>query len=143
MDPLTIAGSVFGLIKAGTSIVSALTSIIDGVKDAPKLAQSLVWEVNDITAALGTLQGYVIHEIAVAPARGSLILLEQVLASLTGCVMTYSDLQAVLDSLSVNADMGAWERMKWLRKESTLQKIWQRLQSHKSSLTLMLTVLQW
>ncbi|KAF5554720.1 nicotinamide mononucleotide permease [Fusarium napiforme] len=143
MDPLSVSASVVGLLGAGAKITSCLWTFAANARDAPQLARHLVVEVADITAALGSLQVYVCEQAQAPGGRGALILLEHVLTTLTGCVTTFSDLQSLMDQLNLSPDMGSIDKMKWARQESNITAIVQRLQNHKSSLTLMLTVLQW
>lgn len=143
MDPLSVSASVVGLLGAGAKITSCLWTFATNARDAPQLARHLVFEVADITAALGSLQAYVCGQAQAPGERGALILLEHVLTTLTGCVTTFSDLQSLMDQLNLSPDMGTIDKMKWARQESNIAAIVQRLQNHKSSLTLMLTVLQW
>ncbi|KAG7410873.1 hypothetical protein Forpe1208_v009655 [Fusarium oxysporum f. sp. rapae] len=142
MDPLSVSASVVGLLGAGAKITSCLWTFATNARDAPQLARHLVFEVADITAALGSLQAYVCGQAQAPGERGALILLEHVLTTLTGCVTTFSDLQSLMDQLNLSPDMGTIDKMKWARQESNITAIVQRLQNHKSSLTLMLTVLQ-
>ncbi|KAF5589555.1 nicotinamide mononucleotide permease [Fusarium pseudocircinatum] len=142
MDPLSVSASVVGLLGAGAKITSCLWTFSTNARDAPQLARHLVFEVADITAALGSLQAYVCGQAHAPGERGALILLEHVLTTLTGCVTTFSDLQSLMDQLNLSPDMGTIDKMKWARQESNIAAIVQRLQNHKSSLTLMLTVLQ-
>ncbi|RKL36722.1 hypothetical protein BFJ72_g8271 [Fusarium proliferatum] len=142
MDPLSVSASVVGLLGAGAKITSCLWTFATNARDAPQLARHLVFEVADITAALGSLQAYVCGQAQAPGERGALILLEHVLTTLTGCVTTFSDLQSLMDQLNLSPDMGTIDKMKWARQESNISAIVQRLQNHKSSLTLMLTVLQ-
>ncbi|KAF5599874.1 CAMK CAMKL KIN4 kinase [Fusarium pseudoanthophilum] len=142
MDPLSVSASVVGLLGAGAKITSCLWTFAANARDAPQLARHLVVEVADITAALGSLQVYVCGQAHAPGERGALILLEHVLTTLTGCVTTFSDLQSLMDQLNLSPDMGTIDKMKWARQESNIAAIVQRLQNHKSSLTLMLTVLQ-
>ena len=143
MDPLSVAASVAGLLGAAGKITTVLYGLVTKIKDAPSLTRTVVTEVSDITAALGQLQAYVLGTASANPACSNLILLEQVLATLSGCVATYSELEAAVDSLNINADMGIFDRAMWTLKEPGLVAVVQRLQNHKSSLTLMLTILQW
>lgn len=143
MDPLSVTASVVGLLAAGSKVTSLLFTVITKCKDSPALAPSIVWEVADISAALGHLQGFLLGRTNAAAERGNLILLEQLVVTLTGCVTTYSDLQFTLTSLNIHEDMGTFDRIKWMRQEDKLNTLVQRLQSHKSSLTLMLTIMQW
>jgi hypothetical protein len=111
MDPLSVAASVFGLLGAGAKISSLLFTVVSNVRDAPSSAQNLLWEMTDISTALSLLQAYLDGRTQPPSERGALILLEHVLATLTGCVTTYSDLQAVLNDLKLGPDMGAFDKM--------------------------------
>ncbi|KAI0973377.1 hypothetical protein F4678DRAFT_426548 [Xylaria arbuscula] len=142
MDPLSVAASVVGLLAAGGQVTSVLFTVITKCKDSPALARSILFEVADISAALGQLQGFLSDRAKASAERGNLILLDQLLTTLTGCVTTYSDIQFILTGLNVSEDMGAFDRIKWMRQEDRLNTLVQRLQSHKSSLTLMLTIIQ-
>lgn len=142
MDPLSVVASVVGLLAAGRKVASLFT-VITKCKDSPVLAQSITREVIDISAVLGRLQDFVGSRTTVAAERGNLIQLDQLLTTLTGCVTTYSDLQSILTTLNISEDMGVFDRIKWMRQEGSLNTLVQRLQSHKLSLTLMLTILQW
>ncbi|KAI0099888.1 hypothetical protein GGR51DRAFT_564531 [Nemania sp. FL0031] len=142
MDPLSATASVVGLLAAGAKVTSLLYTVITRCKDSRALAQSILSETAEISAALGQLQDFISDRRKVAAERGSLILLDQLLTTLTGCVTTYSDLQFILDGLKMSEDMGPFDRIKWTRQEHRLNTLCQRLQSHKSSLTLMLTIIQ-
>ncbi|KAI1278225.1 hypothetical protein F5Y07DRAFT_361115 [Xylaria sp. FL0933] len=142
MDPLSVAASVVGLLAAGGKVTSLLFTVITKCKDSPSLARSILFEVADISAALGQLQDFLIDRTKATPERGNLILLDQLLTTLTGCVTTYSDIQFILTGMNISEDMGAFDRIKWMRHEDRLNTLVQRLQSHKSSLTLMLTIVQ-
>ncbi|KAI1879750.1 hypothetical protein JX265_002704 [Neoarthrinium moseri] len=142
MDPLSVVASVAGLLGVGAKITSVLFSMITGCREAPSLARHLLWELADISTALGHLQRYIIEPSKVAADRTSMIQLDHVLTSLTGCVTTYSDLQQILDGLNTSPDMRAYDRLRWARKESTLNTIVSRLQNHRASLSLILAIIQ-
>lgn len=143
MDPLSVAASVVGLLAAGAKITTFLSNLTSSMSDAPQLAQNLVMEVKGIEAAATSLQTYITGRTQVSAERGSLILLDHVLTTLTGCVTTYSRLNVIINDLNVDGDMSVLDRLKWARHESELATIAQQLQNHKSSLTLMLSILQW
>ncbi|KAH0425952.1 hypothetical protein CcaCcLH18_10656 [Colletotrichum camelliae] len=142
MDPLSVSASVVGLLAAGCKISSALFVVVNSTREAPKSAQSLLWEIADISAALGSLQSFVTGRAQASAERGGLILLEHVLTTLTGCVTTYSDLQFIVDGLKIDEHMGLVDRAKWMMQESSIGVLVGRLQNHKASLTLMLGILQ-
>ncbi|KAK0634144.1 hypothetical protein B0T14DRAFT_86861 [Immersiella caudata] len=142
MDPLSVAASVFGLLTAGAKITSVLFNFAGSVSNASSVVASLVRKMNDIEAALCSLQAYINGSTQPSTDRGALIQLEHVLTTLTGCVTTHSELQCIVDDLDTSADMNTMGKLKWTRHEGTINLILQRLQSHKLSLTLMLTILQ-
>src|SRR4051812_33586490 len=108
MDPLSVLASIVGLLAVGGKVTSLFSTIITKCRDSPVLAQSIIWEVSDISAALGQLQEFVIGRTKVAIQRGSLIQVDQLLTTLTGCVTTYSELQIVIDSLNISEEMGTF-----------------------------------
>ncbi|KAK5626586.1 hypothetical protein RRF57_002301 [Xylaria bambusicola] len=140
MDPLSVAASIVGLLAAGGKVTSLLFTVITKCQDSPALARGILFEVADISAALGQLRDYLSNRIKTNSERGNLILLDQLLTTLTGCVTTYSDIQFILTGLNINEDMRAFDRIRWMREEGRLNTLVQRLQSHKSSLTLIHTM---
>lgn len=142
MDPLSVAASVTGLIKAGALI----TSLVQRLLDAPSIAQSVEAEINHFVVVLSQLQPFLsgaINSIA-RQSRASLIDVQQIQIILTGSVLTVSELQAAVSAICQgSAKIGLRDRVKWLLAESTITQLIQRVRDHKSSLTLILTLLTW
>jgi hypothetical protein len=142
MDPLSVAASLVGLLAAGGKIISLLSKVTS-VTDAPVLAREALTELNDISTALQHLQDFVTGATVVPAERRQHVFLEHLVASLTGCVTTYSELEKIVDSLKIgSSNMGVFDRVWWAVKENEIKSIVQRLQNHKSSLNLMLSILQ-
>lgn len=143
MDPLSVSASVVGLLAAAAKLSSSLILFTKNAKAAPKQAQSVLIEVNDISGILHYVHSFLIGRVAASKSRASMLLVEQVLVTLTGCVLTFSDLEEILTELKIDGTMYTLDRINWARKESKIAGIISRLQNHKSSLNLMLTILQW
>jgi hypothetical protein len=143
MDPLSVAASVTGILATAAHATTILTSFIKNTRSAPKLAHRVLTEVSSFAAVLSQLQAFVLGSASVARERGTLILVEQVLVVLTECVIAFSELDEVLQTLKTQQQMELWDRMKWAINESKITGIMGRLQGNKTSLTLMLTILQW
>ncbi|KAH0538887.1 hypothetical protein FGG08_004543 [Glutinoglossum americanum] len=141
MDPLSVAASVVGLLIAAGKMAQSLKQLTS-LADAPSSAKAVLTEMSDMAAALEHLQDYLNGTTSVPAGRGQFILLEHVVVTLTGCVTTYSELELIIDSVHVDPEMGAFDRIKWAVKEKEILDIVRRIQNHKSSLTLMLTILQ-
>lgn len=143
MDPLSVSASIIGILGASAKVSSVLVAFVQSTKAAPKLAQTVLSEVNGLSAILTQLQTYLLGTASLSKSRASLILVEQVIVTLTECVTTFSELENALGTSRNDVDMGTLDRIRWAMKESKISDIQGRLQSNKASLTLMLTILQW
>jgi hypothetical protein len=140
MDPLSIGSAVVGLIAGASRIAPILYHFITHTRDAPKTASQILDEMNSITAALERLQAYLIGASQASVSRRLMLSLRNIVATLTACVTTYSDLELVVSKC---VEAGKVQRMKWMINEGEIVELVQRVQAHKLSLTLMLTILQW
>ncbi|KAK5128245.1 hypothetical protein LTR85_002912 [Meristemomyces frigidus] len=141
-DPLTIATSVVGLINGGASMITTLYNIGSAIKDAPHLTRAVADELANITIVLQQLQTYVLGKAQASIQRLNLITIEHITATISGCVLTYSELDGVLKSLNAESGIGAWDRGMWYLKKTKVYEIVQRLQNHKGTLGLMLNIIQ-
>jgi hypothetical protein len=99
--------------------------------------------VDGIRTVLSQLQLMLIGKSQVGRNRTSLILVEQIVITLSACVTTFSDLDVFVETLGTDANMGLLDRLRWATKASTIQEHMQKLEVHKSTLTLMMTILTW
>ena len=143
MDPLSVAASIIGILGAAAKVSSVLITFVKNTKAAPKLAQTVLADVNGLSTVLSHLQTYLLGTVSPTRSRASLIIVEQVLVTLAECVTTFSELEDVLGTTKHDAGMDIMNRIKWATKESKVVDIQRRLQSNKASLTLILTILQW
>ncbi|KAH6666024.1 hypothetical protein B0J14DRAFT_660160 [Halenospora varia] len=145
MDPLSIAASVAGLLAAGSKLV-AILSLISRFSDVPPLCKAVLTEVCDTTTALRQIQNFLNGQLHVPSERQQHVLLEHLATSLTGCVMTKDELESLLDGMGLvyanGGFTGIFDRVNWVRKEEDIQRLIQRLNNHKMSLNLILTVFQ-
>ncbi|KAI9790158.1 MAG: hypothetical protein M1816_005358 [Peltula sp. TS41687] len=141
MDPLSIMASVAGLLTA-TAKVSSVLRTVTTLKDAPKLARSVLVEVDQIRSALNILQDFIRGIDSQPRSRRALIQLEDLIAMLTELVLTFSELEATVTGLD-SSDPWAWPgRVKWAWKEDTILQALERIQRQKSSLSLMMNIIQ-
>ena len=135
MDPLSIAASVVGLLGAAAKVSEVLATFIRSTKDAPKLANSVLQEVSDISACLTQLQAFLLGTRVGIRSRTALIMVEQVVVTLTACVMNFSELEETLEPLKDLAPKQIGSRIAWVRKEPALTKLCLRLNSSKQYLS--------
>lgn len=135
-----MAAGVIGVVTAAAKISSILIKFTKSTIAAPQQAQVVLTEVSDIGGILSHLQSYLLGLEFPNRSRTSLLKVEKVVTVVSGCVLTFSELDKLLDELKKeNLDM--LDCLKWARKESAIAGLVQRLQNHKASLSLMLNIL--
>ncbi|KAJ4017851.1 GTPase activating protein (GAP) for Rho1p [Fusarium irregulare] len=142
-DPLSIAASVVGIVTAATQVSKILANVIEKARNAPKECSRILSVVSDIQNVLTTLQLYIMGARRAPRSRTSLIMVEQVVATLAACVTTFSELDTFAIALQNDAEMKVLDRLRWSSKDKEIKAVLVRLESHKSSLTLMLAILSW
>jgi hypothetical protein len=144
MDPLSVMASVVGLLSAAAEVSKILTSVASRLRDAPAQMHSTLSEVNSIRAALISLHKFLLRVADTPSPRAAYIELDQLIATLTDAVMTFSDLEALIKPLSLaQGSDNLQARVKLVWRESSITATLRRLQDHKSSLSLMLNIIQW
>jgi len=143
MDPLSIAAAVAGIVSGAINASTTLGNIIQKSHNAPKECKDVKREVDNIGQVLTQLQVFVLGASKASRSRTSLILVEQVVTTLSACVLTFSELDVFVQGLDSEQKMGILDRMKWIIKSNALKELLERLQQHKISLNLMLTILTW
>ena len=141
-EPITITLAVVGLLKATWSVSKCLNDFVKGIEKAPKEAVIALAEVKAVTAILRQLQSYLDGKDPVANARASLLTLEEIVATLTDCVCTFSEFETLLNGMKT-ADMGPIDRVTWNWNKSKVAKLVARIQTQKSSLSTMFAILTW
>ena len=139
-DPLSIAAGVVGILTAAAQISTLLIQFTKASRNAAVQARHVLTEVNDISGILSHLQTFLIGQEYVESSRASLLRIDHIVAIVSGCVMTFSELEKVIDGIKT-ADLRAIDSIRWARKETEIMTIIQRLQNHKASLSLMLNIL--
>lgn len=146
MDPLSVAASIAGILSAAAQIGKALGPYASAAKETPQITAHVQSEVLAASIILSSLQ-HLTQNLASVPARNaSYIGVEQVVAVLTDGVLLFSELETAVQKLPPH-DPGSLKlplraRLQWARKEGTFSTLLIRLQAFKSSITLILTILQ-
>jgi hypothetical protein len=141
-DPLSVAASIIGIIAAAGKVAETLGPFISTVKDTTKIAATIFAEVNSSKIVLSALQ-VLLDDIDSAPRkRRELIPVSQLVITLTDGAFIFSELESLVLQLSNSTEK--WStRIQWARKKDTLVVFATRLQLFKSSISVMLNILQW
>ncbi|KAH0609718.1 uncharacterized protein H6S33_012264 [Morchella sextelata] len=146
---MEVGAAIVGLIVAGAQISAALHRFISGCTNAPAAAHSIYQEVNEFRIVLQKLQN-IVSSTELEPldnAKASLIDTGPISFTLVQCVCTFSELEKELkrmklDELNLEGKkLGVWHRMKWNFVEQTMSTMISRIQNHKNSLGLLLSIL--
>jgi cell division control protein 24 len=146
MDPLSVSASIAGLLSAAGAVARLLNPYIAAARDTPKVAVQVGAEVHEATIVLSALQRLAQNMASVSIQHAALVTIDQVVAVLTDGVLVFSDLEASVGSLPLGAPsatpLAIWSRLQWARKESDFVSLLSRLQGFKSSISLILNILQ-
>lgn len=139
-DPLSIAAGVVGVVTAAAQISILLTKFTKSLIGDPQQAKVVLAEVSDISVILTQLQSYLLGLESPNSSRASLLKVEKVVTIVSGCVLTFSELEKLLDELKTEG-LDVLDCLKWARKQSAIMGLVQRLQNNKSSLSVILNIL--
>ncbi|KAI5849656.1 hypothetical protein DFP73DRAFT_541435 [Morchella snyderi] len=144
---MEVGAAIVGLMVAGAQISAALQRFISGCINAPAAAHSIYHEVNEFSIVIQQLQNIVFSPEPLDNAKASLIDTGPVSFTLIQCVCTSSELKKELKRMNLDElnlegkKLGVWHRMKWNFVEQTMSTIVFRIQNHKSSLGILVSVL--
>ncbi|KAK3305598.1 ras family-domain-containing protein [Chaetomium strumarium] len=135
-DPLSVAASVVGLLAAAGKVGSVLRQFVGAVADAPQSAQAALAAVEEMQLGLAMIQE-LIDTVSSLPSRRRVLLrLDHIVIVLTNCVLTMSELESL-----VCIKAGITDRFSWVAAEKRVKDLLSQLESQKTSLSLMVTVL--
>ncbi|KAH7407222.1 Rho GTPase activation protein [Cadophora sp. MPI-SDFR-AT-0126] len=141
MDPLSVSMAIVGLLSASWKISEVLSPLVSKGKNAPAELREMKTTVDTIRSVLSQLQLMLLGRMKVTRERTSLILVDQIVVTLSACVSTFSDLDTFVETLGSDDQLGLMDRMRWATKAPTIQEHMKKLESHKASMTLMVTIL--
>lgn len=146
MDPLSITVSVTSLLFACAKITKEAHDIRSKYKGVSMTLSSIATECSAVTAALLILQNMFTDG---SPSLDD-IPLRSLECVMNGCAMTLSVLEEYLLELQLDPDPASAgtkplkrkRKMKAVWNEVEMKELWQQLQGHKSSITMILTIAQ-
>jgi len=143
MDPLSVSASVAGLLTAAQQISSLVGNVHSSRRNGSK-------EINDIEDSLKTLRSVLLQlqvlllgQVTVDRKRASMILVDEIIATLAACVMTFSDIHGCLKSIESDEQLDFLDSIRWARKKEEMSGFLRSLEAHKSSLSLIINILTW
>ena len=120
---------------------SNLLKFVKCAKAAPQHVQVITAELNETQTILVRVQDFLRGNRVAKPSRMALLKLGHVIIVVSGCVVTFSEIEKILDGHGTQ-EMDILGRMRWARREDEVAGLISRLQNHKASLSLMLNILE-
>lgn len=145
-DPLSVAASIAGLLTAAQLVSAGIGRVVSSKKSGLREIRDIKTTVDTLRSVLSQLQLLLLSRASIDPRRASLIMVDEVVATLTACVMTFSDLDGCVKGLGSGEELNNlnWVGgVKWLSKSTELKGYLQNLEAHKTSLILMTNILTW
>lgn len=102
MDPLSIIASVAGILAVTTKVISLLTAFSKSVTRCPGAAQNILREVADLHACVSQVQAFILGNQERETSRMQLLMVEQLVVTLSNYMLTMSELDKLLDSLKIS-----------------------------------------
>jgi hypothetical protein len=99
MDPLSVMASVVGLLTAAGTVVSLISSIKSSIDDAPRNLNRILSEVKEVENSLSAVHRFLLGLGMTRRQRLAMIQFDQLLATLTESVLTFSELEALVTPL--------------------------------------------
>jgi hypothetical protein len=142
MDGISVTSSIVGIIAAASKVVQLLRQIGQAIDIAQPAASALISEVHSSTLVLKALQIIFEDPDAIPFRRRDLIHLDQLITTFTNGVLVFSELEAFLSQLGA-VDGLMTLRKKWKKKDEEMTLLSLRIQNFRSSISVILSILQW
>lgn len=139
MDPLSATASVAGLIVAAGKIYSLL-DFISSVTNSPTTISDAKNEVKHAQSALSSLKRYLDNIASLNPTRTAMIQVDDLRVTLSDAMMAFSDFETFL--LTVNHIARVKAFITWPKYAKEIEEHMAKMQRYKTSLALMLNILQ-
>jgi len=139
---LETAAAIIGILAAAGKVAETLGPIVSAFKDVSKNIAAVLAEVNSSRIILSALHKYLDNLTSTPRTRRDLIQVDQLVATLTDGVLLFSELEAFVLQF-VGTSIGFQSRIQWAWNDEKFATLVSRMQNFKTSMTVMLNILQW
>lgn len=137
---MEVAASIVGLLTAASQVYITLNAFLSSCRDAPIIAQTTRDEIRDFRYALLQLRDCVWQNKNITPLGRATTDTSQLILTLASSMTTLAQVEKTLDPLLSQSKMDYIRRIRWGLADSDLAKLLTRIQSHKLTLNLLLTI---
>lgn len=140
MDPLSVIGSVVGILAVTSKLTGSLVDFIRREVEAPASMHGIVAELSALRRCLSQLQPFMQGSKQAARTRTSQISVEQLVIINTSCVLTLSELDKMMDSFKFQRPFSLLDKMRWAKNESKIRELLSQVRTSQSSLNMILAI---
>lgn len=142
-DPLSIAASIAGLLALSESIYNRISAFTERVQNVPQSAFNLRLGVSEVRLALTSVSGLIDSFMDVPPKRRAMIQLDHLIICLTQLVLVFDELDGFVGNWPEDIQQSLWRRWRFSGQDSKMASLNLKIMQHKTSINLILNVLQW
>ena len=139
MDPLSVAASIIGLLTAAGKI-HGLLETLSSIRNAPTTILDAQREIRHTEIALRALQRF-LQRLDPANPRLGLIQVDELRIVLADAMLVFSSFESILQLLASLARVRV--TISWSKYSKRIDEYIGKLERYKSSLSFMLSILQW
>lgn len=148
-DPLSIVGTVAGLVVLGAKLACKATTFVGDVSSASEDIGAVLTELHALCGVLSKLERLLRDELKQGTGQG--VIPTELSADLSlvldSCMDLFVKLQLFLERYSTKQGNGLlavkWKQMKWVIKEKDLKNLRVGLAAHKATLNVTLGLASW
>ncbi|KIW32205.1 uncharacterized protein PV07_03765 [Cladophialophora immunda] len=146
MDPLTLSMAIVKALSIALRLGLDLNSLVGDYQNAPQSLRAATFLVKEMGLVLSSMHSLLNNLVALHPSRKSMIELDHLVVVVTQTTITFLDLEEAVHPFRQTKAGGSWDwtklRVEWLRKEKGIQGIMDMMSQHKSSLSMIMDILQ-
>ena len=140
MDPLSLSASVTGLLEAAGRL-SSMLQFLSTIQNSPNVLMDCRLEIYQVKIALQSLDRYIHRIRLISPQRTKLIQIDNLIITLSEAMMTFFGFEDILRRLE---EMSKGQALvSWIRYSKPIKDHLARIQRLKTSLNMMLVIVQW
>lgn len=143
MDPLSVSASVVGLLTAAQQVSDVIGAIVSSRRKGSREIRDVKTTVDTLRSVLLQLQVLLLGQGSIDRKRASMILVNEVIATLSACVLTFSDLHGCVKGIEADGYLDLGDSIRWVSRTKELNGYLRALEAHKTSLILMVNIFTW
>jgi cell division control protein 24 len=139
-DPLSIAGSVAGLLCIGLKVSHALGATINGTKSAPQSVNSLSRELSALCVTLGSLERILsLNNLSKYPQFPKVDLSNVLDTMMSDFILLQVTIKTFTDMHTDGFARKMWKRLTWVFREGAVLGLRNNLEAYKSTILMTIT----